>query len=64
MKVTLTLARRQWHELVRRAEAGEEIVIARRGKADLRLIPFKPGVSANDDQSCKPSVSRVDVAQG
>ncbi|TIT80367.1 MAG: type II toxin-antitoxin system Phd/YefM family antitoxin [Mesorhizobium sp.] len=39
MKVPITEARTKLSELVRRANAGEEIVITRRGEAVARLLP-------------------------
>lgn len=42
MNVSMTEARAKLSELVRRAKAGEEIVITRRGKAVARLLPPLP----------------------
>ena len=42
MKVTVTDAKGQLTELVRRAEAGEEIVLTRHGKPVVRLTPAPP----------------------
>jgi prevent-host-death family protein len=42
MQISLTEAKRQLAELVRRAEAGEEIILARHGRAAVRLAPIKP----------------------
>ncbi|MDX8495265.1 type II toxin-antitoxin system prevent-host-death family antitoxin [Mesorhizobium sp. VK22B] len=42
MNVSITEARAKLSELVRRAKAGEEIVITRRGKAVARLLPPLP----------------------
>ncbi|WP_348642356.1 type II toxin-antitoxin system prevent-host-death family antitoxin [Mesorhizobium sp. B2-3-11] len=39
MNVSTTAARAKLSELVRRAKAGEEIVLTRRGKAVTRLLP-------------------------
>ena len=39
MNVSITEARAKLSELVRRANAGEEIVITRRGKTVARLLP-------------------------
>ncbi len=41
MQVSVTEAKGQLTELVRRAEAGEEIVLTRHGHAAVRLIPVK-----------------------
>ena len=39
MKVSVSEAKGQLTELVRRAEAGEEVVLTRRGHAAVRLVP-------------------------
>jgi prevent-host-death family protein len=39
MRVTVSDAKGQLTELVRRAEAGEEVVITRHGQAVVRLVP-------------------------
>jgi prevent-host-death family protein len=39
MRVTVSQAKGQLTELVRRAEAGEEVVITRHGQAVVRLVP-------------------------
>jgi len=41
MKVSVTDAKGQLTELVRRAEAGDEIVLTRHGHAAVRLVPVK-----------------------
>jgi prevent-host-death family protein len=39
MRVTVTEAKGQLTELVRRAEAGEEVVLTRHGHSAVRLVP-------------------------
>ncbi|HXQ66670.1 MAG TPA: type II toxin-antitoxin system prevent-host-death family antitoxin [Alphaproteobacteria bacterium] len=41
MQVSVTEAKGQLTELVRRAEAGDEIVLTRHGHAVVRLVPVK-----------------------
>lgn len=41
MKVSVTEAKGQLTELVRRAEAGDEVILTRHGHAAVRLIPIK-----------------------
>ncbi len=41
MKISVTNAKGQLTELVRRAEAGDEIVLTRHGHAAVRLVPIK-----------------------
>lgn len=40
MQISVSKAKGRLAELVRRAEAGEEIVLTRRGKAAVRLVPI------------------------
>jgi prevent-host-death family protein len=42
MRVSVTEAKSQLTDLVRRAEAGEEVVLTRHGHAAVRLTPIKP----------------------
>jgi prevent-host-death family protein len=46
MHISLTEAKAQLTELVRRAEAGDEIVLTRHGRAAVRLVPIAPTVDA------------------
>jgi len=39
MRVTVTNAKGQLTELIRRAEAGEEVILTRHGQAIARLVP-------------------------
>jgi prevent-host-death family protein len=41
MRVSVTDAKGQLTELVRRAEAGDEVVLTRHGHAAVRLVPVK-----------------------
>ena len=41
MQVSVTEAKAQLTELVRRAEAGDEVVLTRHGHAAVRLVPVK-----------------------
>ena len=42
MKISVTEAKGQLTELVRRAEAGDEVILTRHGHAAVRLVPLKP----------------------
>jgi prevent-host-death family protein len=44
MRVSVTDAKGQLTELVRLAEAGEEVVLTRHGHAAVRLVPVKPAL--------------------
>ncbi|MYK59732.1 MAG: type II toxin-antitoxin system prevent-host-death family antitoxin, partial [Rhodospirillaceae bacterium] len=41
MQISVTQAKGQLTELVRRAEAGEEVVLTRHGRATVRLAPVE-----------------------
>jgi prevent-host-death family protein len=41
MKVSVTEAKGQLTELVRRAEAGDEVILTRHGNPAVRLVPIK-----------------------
>ena len=45
MRVAVTNAKGQLTELIRRAEAGEEVVLTRHGHAVARLVPFEAVVA-------------------
>ena len=44
MRVSVSEAKGQLTELVRRAEAGDEIVLTRHGRAAVRLVPVRAAV--------------------
>ncbi len=44
MNISVSEAKGQLTDLVRRAEAGEEVVLTRHGQAAVRLVPVKPVV--------------------
>lgn len=43
MRVSVTAAKGQLAELVRRAEAGDEVILTRHGHPVVRLVPVKMG---------------------
>jgi prevent-host-death family protein len=45
MRISITEAKGHLTDLVRRAEAGDEIVLTRHGKAAVRLVPVGPVVA-------------------
>ncbi len=42
MEISVTGAKSQLTELVRRAEAGEEVILTRHGQPAARIVPIKP----------------------
>ena len=63
MNVGVTNARRKLAELVRRAEAGEEVILARRGRPVARLVPIIPRVSAERRRAVIERVQASAAAQ-
>lgn len=60
MRVSVTDAERQLTELVRRAEAGDEIVLTRNGHAAVRLVP----VTAPPDRAARRALLDAARASG
>ena len=56
MRISVTDAKAQLTELIRRAEAGDEIVLTRHGHDAVRLVPVKP---ATDAQSLKARIEAI-----
>ena len=56
MHVSVTEAKSQLTELVRRAEAGDEVILTRHGHAAVRLVPLK---LASDARSRKALLDAV-----
>ena len=59
MKVSVTEAKGQLTELVRRAEAGDEVILTRHGHAVVRLAPVK---AAPDSKSRRALLEAVRAA--
>lgn len=59
MRVPVTDAKGQLTELVRRAEAGDEVILTRHGHAAVRLVPVKP---APDRKSRRTLLAAVRAA--
>ncbi|WP_088348110.1 MULTISPECIES: type II toxin-antitoxin system prevent-host-death family antitoxin [Rhodomicrobium] len=56
MQISVTEAKGQLTELVRRAEAGDEVILTRHGQPAVRLVPVKPVV---DTKSRRVLLDRV-----
>lgn len=56
MKISVTVAKAQLTELVRRAEAGDEIILTRHGRAAVRLVPI---AAAQDRRSRRTLLEAV-----
>jgi prevent-host-death family protein len=59
LKISVSEAKGQLTELVRRAEAGDEIILTRHGHSAVRLVPVKP---ATDSQSLRALIEEVQAA--
>jgi prevent-host-death family protein len=47
MQISVTEAKAQLTDLVRRAEAGDEVILTRHGQAAVRLMPIRAVLDAN-----------------
>jgi prevent-host-death family protein len=56
MRISVTDAKGQLTELVRRAEAGDEVILTRHGHAAVRLTPVKPSASAQSRKAVLDAV--------
>ncbi len=61
MRISVTEAKGQLTELVRRAEAGDEVILTRHGHAAVRLVPVKQATDAPSRRALLQSV-RVSAA--
>ncbi len=56
MRISVTEAKGQLTELVRRAEAGDEVILTRHGQAAVRLVPVRPVVDARSRRALMDAV--------
>lgn len=56
MQISVTEAKAQLTDLVRRAEAGDEIILTRHGHAAVRLVPVKSIADAKSRKALLASV--------
>lgn len=61
MRVSVTMAKAQLTELVKRAEAGEEVVLTRRGHEVVRLVPVAAAPDAAERRNLMEKV-RISAA--
>jgi len=59
MRISVTEAKGQLTDLVRRAEAGDEIILTRYGHPAVRLVPLKPSASAKSRKAVLDAVRAV-----
>lgn len=56
MRISVTEAKGQLTELVRRAEAGDEVILTRHGHAAVRLVPVRPAADAKSRKALLEAV--------
>ena len=59
MQISVTEAKAQLTELVRRAESGDEIVLTRHGVAAVRLVPVKAVPDAKTRRAALDAIRRA-----
>ena len=63
MRVSVSDAKGQLTELVRRAEAGDEVILTRHGEAAVRLVPIKPVRDAKSRRELMEAVAKAAAAR-
>jgi prevent-host-death family protein len=63
MKISLTEAKAQLTELVRRAEGGEEVVLTRHGQPAARLLAVKPARDSRQRRAVLEAISLAGAAK-
>lgn len=64
MEISVTEAKAQLTDLVRRAEAGEEVVLTRHGQPAARLVPVSPRVDRTARHALLESLIGVAARDG
>jgi prevent-host-death family protein len=63
MRISVTEAKGQLTELVRRAEAGDEVVLTRHGHPAVRLVPIRAGHDRKSRHALLESVRATGAAK-
>ena len=63
MRISVTEAKGQLTELVRRAEAGDEVVLTRHGQAVVRLVPVRPAADGKSRRALLEAVRAAGAAK-
>jgi prevent-host-death family protein len=64
MQISVTEAKGQLTDLVRRAEGGDEVILTRHGHAAVRLVPVKPVNNAKSRKALLDTVRASAAAKG
>lgn len=63
MRISVTDAKGQLTELVRRAEAGDEVILTRHGQEAVRLVPVTPAANAEARRALLEAIRAAGVAK-
>ena len=63
MRVSVTIAKAQLTKLVRRAEAGDEVILTRHGQPAVRLVPLQPRPTARSRRALMEAVQASAAAK-
>jgi prevent-host-death family protein len=63
MRISVTDAKAQLNRVVRRAEAGDEVVLTRRGQPAVRLVSVKTALDRASRRRILEALSRVGAAK-
>lgn len=63
MRISVTEAKGLLTELVRRAEAGDEVILTRHGHAAVRLVPVRPHADARSRKALLDAVRAAAAAR-
>lgn len=63
MRISVSEAKAQLTELVRRAEAGDEVILTRHGHAAVRLVPVKAAPDKKSRRALLEAVRRSGAAK-
>jgi prevent-host-death family protein len=63
MQISVTEAKGQLTDLVRRAEAGDEVILTRHGQAAVRLVPIRPALDSTARRKLLEAMRRSGAAR-
>jgi prevent-host-death family protein len=63
MQISVTEAKAQLTDLVKQAEAGEDVVLTRHGQPVARLTPIKPAKTREERRALLEEISKAGAAQ-
>jgi prevent-host-death family protein len=59
MRISVSDAKAQLTDLVRRAEAGDDVILTRHGQAAVRLVPIPPQPTATEKDAAIERISKT-----